>query len=148
MEENLFDPYEKAKESGIKVKLIDFKKINSLLAKSVVYLRKSMNKIEKRCSLTYELVHYSRGHIGFCEGHSVQEEDSIRRETAHILIQGSRLYILIESCTPMDKIAQELQVTKDIIYDYFKYCRTGSVNEEKPLEKNSPVAVCKVSAGF
>jgi hypothetical protein len=124
MEEDLFNPYLEAKRAGIKVRLINFKKINSLLVKSVVYLRKNMNRIEKRCCLTYELVHHSRGHVGIIaisQGHSRQEEDIIRHETANKLIPETRFYHLIENCYSIDNIAQELQVTKEVIYDYLKY---------------------------
>ncbi|MDD3012959.1 MAG: hypothetical protein PHC34_04580 [Candidatus Gastranaerophilales bacterium] len=150
MEQSLYDPYLEAKVSGIKVRFICFKKINSLLVQSVVYLRKSMNKIEKRCRLTYELVHYSRGHLtltGLCEGHTAQEEDKIRQETANRLIKGTKLCFLIESCISMDKIAEELQVTKDVIYDYFKYCKVKPFDDLKSIKRHSSVVVCKVSAG-
>jgi len=150
MEQSLYDPYLEAKSSGIKVKLIDFKRINSLLVQSVVYLRKSMNKIEKRCSLTYELVHYSRGHLnvtGICEKHTLKEEDIIRQETANRLINGTRIYFLIESCSSMDVIARELQVTKDVIYDYFKYCKAKPFENKEFICENSSIATCKIPTG-
>jgi|GEM_PF-1092779 len=149
MEESLYDPYLDAKASGIKIKSINFKRINSLLIQSVIYLRKSMNKIEKRCSLTYELVHYSRKHsslLGICIGHTSQEEDIIRQETANRLINGTKIYFLIESCTSTDRIAEELQVTKEVIYDYFKYCKSKSINKIDTLKKPQPVT-CKITAG-
>lgn len=144
MEENFYDPYTEAKVNGLKVKFIDFKKINSFLTKSVIYLRLSMNKIEKRYTLTYELVHLSRNHSDFCEGHSLEEEEIIRQETAKKLIQGTRFSILIESSYSLDKIAKELQITKEVIYDYFKYCRKNSSNTAKLPEKEPSAAICKV----
>ena len=151
MEESLYDPYLEAKSSGIKIKFINFKRINSLLAQSVVYLRKSMNKIEKRCRLTYELVHYSRGHsnsIGICIGHTVYEEDIIRQETANKLINGTRIYFLMENSSSMEVIAKELQVTKDVIYDYFKYCKAIPFEDVELLKENTPAIACKVPIGL
>jgi len=144
MQKDLFNPYLEAKKQGIKVKFLDFKKLNSFLTNSVIYLRINMNKIEKRYCLTYELVHLSRNHSDFCEGHSIEEEEIIREETAKKLIQGTSFSILIESSYSLDKIAKELQITKDVIYDYFKYCRKNSSNTTKPLKEKSPAVICKV----
>lgn len=146
MEEEFFNPYLEAKRTGLKVKLINFKKINSLLVKSVVYLRKNMNKIEKRCSLTYELIHYSRCHNGItaiCQGHTRQEEDIIRQETANKLIPEARFYYLLEKCYSLDTISQELQVTKEVIFDYLLYNKR-IINADTEKHQLS-TCICKIS---
>lgn len=144
MEEELFNPYLEAKRTGIKVKLINFRKINSLLVKSVVYLRRNMNRIEKRCSLTYELVHHSRGHQGILAiCHTRQEEDIIRHETANKLIPENRFYSLVEKCYSLDAISEELQVTKEVIYDYLMYNKR-IINPDNEQIKLS-YCTCKIS---
>jgi hypothetical protein len=151
MEEGQYNPYLEAKTHGIKVKLINFKRMNSLLIQSVVYLRKSMNKIEKRCRLTYELVHYSRKHsnpANIYEVHTEIEEDIIRQETANRLINGAKIYFLLESSYSIDKIAEELQVTKEVIYDYYRYCKMRSIDKINSLEKHPSVVACKIPTGL
>lgn len=126
----LYNPHDEASKKGISVKFMNFAKINSLLTRSIIYLRDSMTQIEKRCTLTYELVHHSRDHFsdnGICLGHSAEEEDIIRKETARKLVPTSRLYELMESCMTYEDIAEELKVTKEVLNDYFKYCKSRTI---------------------
>lgn len=130
MKKDLYNPLEEANSKGIMVKLANFKKLNSFLTKSVIYLRDSMNSIEKRCALAYELVHHSRNHFDsnlICICHSIEEEAIIRQEAAKKLVSCSRLYELMESCSTFEEIADELKVTKEVLNDYFNYCKTRQI---------------------
>ncbi len=130
MAKSIYDPKKEAKALGLKVRLIDFKRLNSFLTESVIYLKKNLSKIEARCCLTYEVVHYTRGHFnanGFCSGHSKEEDEIIRQETAKKLIPAARLYELLESCSSIDEIAYELKVTNEVLAYYFKYCRSKQI---------------------
>lgn len=133
MNELLYCPQDEANAKGIAVKFMNFKILNSFLTKSIIYLRESMGQIEKRCALTHELVHHSRNHFdvkGLCPGHSDDEEVLIRHETAKKLIPANRLYQLMESCMSYEQIAKELNVTKDVLNDYFKYCRSKNLSSQ------------------
>ena len=121
MTETQYDPQIEAKEKGIIVKYINFKKINSFLTKSAIYLRDSMNSIEKRCTLTYELVHHSKNHFEegeICMGHSREEEAIIRQETAKKLVPPAKLHELMTNRYSMDEIAEELRITREVLEDY------------------------------
>ena len=120
-----YDPHSEAQQKGIGVIMIPFSRINSFLTKSVIYLRESMTAIEKRCSLTYELVHHSRNHFsekGFCTGHSLEEENYIRQEAAKKLVPPAKLHELLNSAKTLDQIAQELYITREVLEDYLSFC--------------------------
>ena len=131
MKEQLYNPHEEARAKGIKIVLVNFKTLNSFLTKSVIYLRDSMNRIEKRCTLTHELVHHSKNHFSteeICVFHSREDEMEIRKITAQKLVSKSRLYELLEKYYSMDKIAEELEVTIEVLNDYLH------LNTEESLE--------------
>jgi hypothetical protein len=126
MKEYSYNPFEEARNLGLTIKFAGFKKLNSFLIEKVVYLRENMNRIEKRCSLTYEIVHfnwiiYSKQNQTFY--HSKKVEDILRQQTARKLICPDKLYKLMESNYDHNTILEELEVTNDVLVNYFKYCK-------------------------
>ncbi len=132
MSEYNYNPKDEADLLGLKIKYLSFKRLNSFLIEKVIYLRKSMNHIEKRCALTYEIVHYLWNN---CNGnekklwHSKNVEEILKQQTARKLVCPDRLKKLLETRSDIDEISRELEVTNEILFYYLKYCKSKVLYE-------------------
>lgn len=136
MSNNYYDPHEEAKFLGLKVNFLKLKKLNSFLVEKVIYLRENMNKIEKRCCLTYEVVKYVWNRYNHLEQkgwHSRSAENIIKQQTARKLVCPAKFDELYKNNVSFDDMQEELQVTKEYLLHYLNYCKTIRLVENKDL---------------
>lgn len=79
-----------------------------------VWLDKHLLQVERRCSLTHELIHIERGHTS-CQ--SASEELSVRAETARRLIPFSALLEQKRWSRSTEELADCLWVTPRVLLD-------------------------------
>jgi hypothetical protein len=71
-------------------------------------------QVERRCSLTHELVHIERGHTGPC---NPKIERQVRRETARRLVTITDLIDALKWSRSVPELADELWVTVGVLMD-------------------------------
>ena len=131
-----YNPEEEAKYLGLKISFIKLKKLNSFILEKIIYLRENMNKAEKRCSLTYEVVKYAwnkYNHFEQAGWHSKNVENIIKQQTARKLISPVEFDKLYQNKVSFDEMEEELEVTKEYLLHYLNYCKTINLIENKKL---------------
>lgn len=79
-----------------------------------VYLDPRLLEVERRCTLTHELVHISRRHSA-CQPAAV--EKVVRHETARLLVHVQDLYREMQWAHSHEELAAELAVTPRVLSD-------------------------------
>lgn len=133
MEFNNYNPKEEAISLGLTVAKVNFGVVKSFLLDKIIYLNTNLSETEQRCALTYEIVHYIWSKFSNVEGvawHSKNVEDILRQQAARKLISAEALYSLLEKGFDLQEIAEELNVNKDVLVYYFKYCRAKITHEK------------------
>lgn len=78
----------------------------------LIRLRRRLLQVERRCTLTHELVHLEHAHDGPCTpGH----EASVDREAARRLIPWDRLLAAVRWARSEEELADELWVTVHVL---------------------------------
>lgn len=80
----------------------------------VIWIDKSALQVERRCSLTHELIHIERHHTS-CQPPAI--ERSVRTEAARRLILISDLAKHLAWARSFDELADELWVTPEVLAD-------------------------------
>ncbi|MFK0005513.1 ImmA/IrrE family metallo-endopeptidase [Paenarthrobacter sp. NPDC090520] len=81
-----------------------------------IWLNKGLDQVERRCSLTHELVHLERKHTG-CQPPAVEAE--VRAEAARRLITIDHFAKALAWSRSVNELADELWVTPDVLFDRF-----------------------------
>lgn len=77
-----------------------------------IRMRRRLLQVERRCSLTHELIHLEHGHTGACSpGH----EAGVDREAARRLIPWERLLAAVRWARSESELADELWVTVHVL---------------------------------
>lgn len=80
----------------------------------LIYMHPVQLQVERRCTLTHELVHLERRHTGPC--HQVAER-AVRTETARRLIAFEQLVDAFRWSMSLEEAADELHVTLPVLMD-------------------------------
>lgn len=80
----------------------------------IIWMDKRLDQVERRCTLTHELIHIERKHVG-CQTASVELEVCL--ETARRLIPIETLASELRWSNCPDELADELWVTLDVLKD-------------------------------
>lgn len=72
-------------------------------------------QVERRCTLTHELVHLDMGHDG-CQDETT--EARVRRATARRLLTASQLVPVAQWTQSIEEAADELWVTPEVLRDF------------------------------
>ncbi|MCO4256475.1 ImmA/IrrE family metallo-endopeptidase [Pseudarthrobacter cellobiosi] len=80
----------------------------------IIWMDKRLDQVERRCTLTHELIHIERQHIG-CQTTSVELE--VRLETARRLIPIEALAAALRWSNRPYELADELWVSADVLKD-------------------------------
>ncbi|MHA7293904.1 ImmA/IrrE family metallo-endopeptidase [Arthrobacter sp. HLT1-21] len=83
-----------------------------------IYMEERLTAREQRCVLTHELVHVFAGHTG-TQPETVEE--SVRQETARILISHEALSSTLRRSRSVAEIAEDLDVTVLVLKDRAKF---------------------------
>ena len=75
---------------------------------------KRLDQVERRCTLTHELIHIERQHIG-CQPEVIEER--VRAEAARRLIPIDALAAALSWSTSPLEVAEELWVTPTVLED-------------------------------
>lgn len=84
---------------------------------SVILIDRRLTYTAKRCVLTHELLHWRHGDTG-CSNDSSKLERRARRETALTLVNPTELALLERMYEYESQIADELNVTTQVLTDY------------------------------
>lgn len=91
-----------------------------------IRMRRRLLQVERRCSLTHELIHLEHGDTGACSpGH----EAEVDREAARRLIPWERLLAAVRWARSESELADELWVTIPILR-----ARTAALHADELLE--------------
>lgn len=91
-----------------------------------IRMRRRLLQVERRCSLTHELIHLEHGHTGRCSpGH----EAEVDREVARRLISWERLLAAVRWARSDQELADELWVTLPILR-----ARTAALHADELME--------------
>lgn len=133
MKDYKYNPFEEAKALGLTVKNLSFKKLNSFLIEKVIYLRQNMTRIEKRCTMTYEIVHYlwKKCENNKTAWHSSNVEEILKQQAARKLVCQNHLNELIAKQSSIDEITKELEVTTETLMYYYKYLKSIQVTDSQ-----------------
>ncbi|VXB25968.1 conserved hypothetical protein [Arthrobacter sp. 9V] len=82
--------------------------------RDMIWLDRALNQVERRCTLTHELVHIERGHTS-CQPTAV--EKAVRVETARRLICLDDLAKQLAWSRSLTELAEELWVTEGVLLD-------------------------------
>jgi len=80
----------------------------------IIWMDKRLDQVERRCTLTHELIHIERNHTG-CQAPSVESEVCL--ETARRLIPIEALTAALRWSNCPAELAEELWVTPDVLED-------------------------------
>jgi citrate lyase beta subunit len=80
----------------------------------IIWMDKRLDQVERRCTLTHELIHVERKHTG-CQLAAVELEVSM--ETARRLIPIADLANALQWSTRPYELADELWVTQNVLTD-------------------------------
>lgn len=92
----------------------------------IIWMDKRLDQVERRCTLTHELIHIEREHTG-CQPASVELE--VRMETARRLIPIEDLASALRWSNRAYELADELWVTPSVLADRLR----AVTPEEKQL---------------
>ncbi|MEX3600533.1 ImmA/IrrE family metallo-endopeptidase [Kocuria carniphila] len=114
----MFDPWAWVIELGIDVHLIPLERLSGCTDGTTIWLDTRLTTTERRCTLTHELVHLSRGH----EGHQPPTvEESVRAETARLLLPWAHIADHAHAQVSVYDLAHELGVTPRTLGDRIRY---------------------------
>lgn len=85
---------------------------------SSVWLERRLLQVERRCTLTHELVHVDLGHT---EAQDAKTESKVRRITAQRLIDWDALVDAFRWAHNAAEAADELWVTLDVLEDRLRF---------------------------
>lgn len=77
-----------------------------------IRMRDRLLQVERRCSLTHELIHLERGDTGAC---APAVEAAVNREAARRLISWEQLFTAVRWARSEQEVADELWVTLPIL---------------------------------
>jgi hypothetical protein len=77
-----------------------------------IRMRRRLLQVERRCSLTHELIHLEHGHTGRC---APAHEAEVDREAARRLIPWPRLLAAVRWARSEEELADELWVTVRVL---------------------------------
>lgn len=80
-----------------------------------IWMSTKLLQVERRCTLTHELVHMDLGHSG-CQDDAV--EARVRRVTARRLLSASQLVPVAQWTQSVEEAADELWVTPEVLRDF------------------------------
>lgn len=83
----------------------------------VILIDRRLTYAAKRCTLVHELLHWRHGDTG-CSNNSSKLERRARRETALTLVNPTELALLERMYEYESQIADELNVTTQVLEDY------------------------------
>ena len=110
----MFDPWAWVIELNIDVHLIPLERLSGCTDGTTIWLDTRLTTTERRCTLTHELVHLSRGH----EGHQPPTvEESVRAETARLLLPWAHVADHAHTQVSVYDLAHELGVTPRTLGD-------------------------------
>ena len=81
-----------------------------------IWMSKRLLQVERRCTLTHELVHMDMGHDG-CHP-QLESERVVRRKTARRLLSASQLVPVAKWTQSIEEAADELWVTPEVLLDF------------------------------
>jgi len=114
----MFDPWAKVSELGIYVHTVPLEQLSGCTDGTTIWLDTHLTSTERRCTLTHELVHITRGHTG----HLPQAaEDAVREETARLLVSWEALHAHCGAQLEIWHLAQELGVTPQVLADRIRH---------------------------
>lgn len=82
-----------------------------------IWMEKRLLQVERRCTLTHELVHMDLGHEG-CQDE--RTEARVRRATARRLLTVEQLVEVVRWTDIPEEMADELWVTVDVLTEFTK----------------------------
>lgn len=84
------------------------------ITNNTIYLNRRLRQVERRCTLTHELIHFRDGHVG---SQPPAVEWKVREETARLLIPLHRLRSVLAWAYTAAEAADELWVTDRVFWD-------------------------------
>lgn len=94
--------------------------------RATIWMHPRQTRVEKRCTLTHELIHLERGHTSAC--HSAVER-AVRAETARRLMHIDDLVDAYRWAMSFDEIAEECDVTRTVLFDRLGNLRPREAQE-------------------
>jgi hypothetical protein len=91
---------------------------------NTIYLNRRLHQVERRCTLTHELIHFREGHIGH---QPPAVEWRVREETARLLIPLDRLRSVLAWAYTVHEAADELRVTDRVLVDRWETLRPAEI---------------------
>lgn len=82
-----------------------------------IWIDPKLNRVERRCALTHELLHLQRGHTG-CQPQSI--ERSIELEAARLLVRFQDLQQHASWALSLAELAEDLMVTEAVLINRFQ----------------------------
>ncbi|MGF6835887.1 hypothetical protein QF015_004088 [Paenarthrobacter sp. TE4293] len=82
----------------------------------IIWLDKSLDQVERRCTVTHELIHLERKHLG-CQPPAIEAE--VRAETARRLVRMDHMVKGLAWSRSFGELADELWVTPEVLRDRF-----------------------------
>lgn len=80
-----------------------------------IWMSTKLRQVERRCTLTHELVHMDLGHEG-CQDEATEKK--VRRYTARRLLSASQLVPVALWTQSVEEAADELWVTPEVLRDF------------------------------
>ncbi len=87
-------------------------------AGDTIWMESRLLQVERRCTLTHELVHIDFGHEG-CQ--TEKEEERVRKVTAERLIRRDHLIHAFRWALSLEEAADELWVTPEVLLDRLRF---------------------------
>lgn len=91
-----------------------------------IRMRRRLLQVERRCSLTHELIHLEHGHTGTC---SPATEAAVDEEAARRLIPWGQLLAAVRWARSEEELADELWVTPRILHARVSVLRADELCE-------------------
>lgn len=112
----MFNPWEIVEaDPGIRVEMREFEECSGKTnGVDLIFLDPRLLEVERRCTLTHELVHISRGHYR-CQPLSMERE--VRRATSRLLVNVKDLRREMRWARHHVELASELVVTPRVLSD-------------------------------
>ena len=80
----------------------------------IIWMDSRLDQVERRCTLTHELIHIERKHIG-CQPAAVEAD--VRAETARRLVRIEDLAVALSWSTSPIEVADDQEVTPGVLAD-------------------------------
>ncbi|WP_270264413.1 ImmA/IrrE family metallo-endopeptidase [Kocuria marina] len=122
----MFDPWAKVSELGIDVHTVPLEQLSGCTDGTTIWLDTHLTTTERRCTLTHELVHLTRGHTGH---QALAAEDAVREETARLLVSWEALHAHCGAQLSAWHLAQEIGVTERVLADRLHHASAAEIAE-------------------